>query len=338
MDHVIEISQLKIGYHRKNKNPFLVAGPMDMVLKKGELTCLIGPNGAGKSTLLRTISGVQDPLEGRIQIMGQNLGKLDNKRRAAMISLVLTEILSPMNLRVTDLVSMGRYPHTGWFGTMSENDLRTVKWAISSTGMDGLIERNLFELSDGERQKTMIARALAQDTPLILLDEPTAHLDVTNRVAIIKLLRSLAVETGKSIVFSTHDLDMALQASDRVWLLDMDKHLYCGSPEDLVLDGTFESIFHSQGAEFDIGTGLFRINTTATQKINIRGSEIDRFWLQRALNRHGYMMDDRAGNIIDIENRNGVRSYNCRFEDLEIIFGSIVELTDHLLAVKRLSE
>ena len=169
---------------------------------------------------------------------------------------MLTDRINHGNLTAFDLISLGRTPHTGWFGNLRDDDLNRVDRAIENTNVKHLVGKSIHQLSDGERQKVMIARALAQDTPVILLDEPTAHLDLPNRIDIIRLLRKLVRETDKAIIMSTHELDLALQAADKIWLMSMGNKTFSGAPEDLVLNDifgeappalsiVFSSIFHS---------------------------------------------------------------------------------------------
>ncbi len=288
MVKALEISGLNIGYLRRGGKVLHVAGPLDISMKKGAFHCLLGPNGVGKSTLLRTVAGIQPALGGEVKILGIDLKKAGNKMLAKMLSVVLTDRIGHGNLTAYELVALGRIPHTGWFGRLDKEDRLKIRWAIGSTGIERFSGKNIHELSDGERQKVMIARALAQDTPLILLDEPTAHLDLPNRIDIVRLLRRLARETDKAIIMSTHELDLALQAADNIWLMTHEKKMYSGVPEDLVLNDTFAKVFTKEGVEFDKSRGVFRVVLPQSGAVGVSGDETGAFWTAHALERLGY--------------------------------------------------
>jgi iron complex transport system ATP-binding protein len=283
--------ELRIGYPAKSGSK-IVADGIEFRLDGGEFICLLGPNGAGKSTLLRTLAGIQPPLKGTVSIGGGDVGTLDASVRAKRLGLVLTDRIDAGNLTVRDLTALGRAPYTGWLGRLSAEDEARVEWALRATGSEAHAARKVAELSDGERQKAMIARVLAQDTPVIILDEPTAHLDLPNRVAIMRLLRNLARETRRAIILSTHELDLALQAADAIWLMDPGGKMLCGIPEDMVLSGAFESVFARGGAGFDKETGTFRFHEPGREGIELVGSGPFAFWTRRALERSGFRMAD----------------------------------------------
>lgn len=285
---VLHTDDLRIGYKGKAGSKTVVAEHIDVDLHSGELICLLGPNGSGKSTLIKTLAGVHSMLGGEITLFDESILKLSSKEIAHRLSTVLTDRVTVGNLSVYNLVAFGRSPYTGWLGSLSKNDEEKVRWAIEATGLIDFVNRDISKLSDGELQKVMIARALAQDTSVILLDEPTAHLDLPNRVEIIRLLRKLAHETGKGILLSTHELDLALKAGDRIWLMNNDKALFKGVPEDLVLNGTFEEVFKRDSFDFDIETGSFKIHQHKGKKVKLNGDPVPVFWTRRALEREGY--------------------------------------------------
>ncbi|MGH3696990.1 MAG: ABC transporter ATP-binding protein [Pseudonocardiaceae bacterium] len=220
---------LSVGY-RSGRRCTAVLDGLDLELTSGSFTCLLGPNGSGKSTLLRTFAGMQRPLGGKLTLFGEDIARLRPRQLARRLGVVLTDRVTVGALSVTDLVELGRYPHRGWDGRPGENDAAIVQWAIDITGTQPLAHRDVDELSDGERQRVMIARALAQEPAMLLLDEPTAYLDVSRRVELTALLRSLAAETGKAVLCTTHDLELALRAADRIWLLDPDGTVIEGAP------------------------------------------------------------------------------------------------------------
>ena len=247
----IQIESLSTGYRNKN-NVTIVAHDINATINGGELTCLLGPNGAGKSTLLRTLSAFLPPVKGDITIMGRNLRDYSDRELAKTIGVVLTEKTDLRNMTVEDLIGLGRSPYTGFWGTLHKQDLEIVDKAIGMVGIEPLRGRMIQTLSDGERQKVMIAKALAQETPVIFLDEPTAFLDFPSKVEIMQLLHNLSRTTGKTIFLSTHDLELALQISDTIWLMDRQKGVVIGTPEKLATDGSLNSFFTQRGIEFDI--------------------------------------------------------------------------------------
>lgn len=247
----IQIESLSTGYRNK-KNVTVVAHDINATIQGGELTCLLGPNGAGKSTLLRTLSAFLPPVKGDITIMGRNLRDYTDKELAKTIGVVLTEKTDLRNMSVYDLIGLGRSPYTGFWGTLHEDDRRVVDEAIEMVGIGPLRDRMIQTLSDGERQKVMIAKALAQQTPVIFLDEPTAFLDFPSKVEIMQLLHVLSRTTGKTIFLSTHDLELALQIADTIWLLDRDKGVVIGAPDKLAKDGSLNSFFAQRDIKFDI--------------------------------------------------------------------------------------
>ena len=247
----IQIESLSTGYRNK-KNVTVVAHDINATILGGELTCLLGPNGAGKSTLLRTLSAFLPPVKGDISIMGRNLRDYTDKELAKAIGVVLTEKTDLRNMTVYDLIGLGRSPYTGFWGTLHEDDRRVVDEAIEMVGIGPLKDRMIQTLSDGERQKVMIAKALAQQTPVIFLDEPTAFLDFPSKVEIMQLLHVLSRTTGKTIFLSTHDLELALQIADTIWLMDRDKGVVIGTPDKLAKDGSLNSFFAQRDIKFDI--------------------------------------------------------------------------------------
>lgn len=250
---MILLRELSIGYGKK-----VVARGINARLHQGMLTSLLGHNGWGKSTLLRTLSAFQPPLEGEILIRDIPLPSLSASERSRLIGVVLTDRLEVGNLRVFDLVALGRSPYTGFFGQQDEEDRQRVEEALEQVGILALKDRRVHTLSDGERQKAMIAKALAQHTPLILLDEPTAFLDFPSKVETMRLLRRLAHEMGKAILLSTHDVEAALQLSDRLWLLSP-QGIQEGTPAELTRKGLLPHFFETPGTCFDAEGMTFRI-------------------------------------------------------------------------------
>ncbi|ACF14898.1 ABC transporter-related protein [Chloroherpeton thalassium ATCC 35110] len=352
---VLRTHALTIGYQGKKHSHFgrfgkkssakkpghrirTIVKDLVLELNRGELVCLLGPNGAGKSTLMRTLSGIQMPLAGSIDISGKPISKMSSKEIALHLSIVLTERITVGNLSVYALVALGRSPYTGWMGNLSKDDEQIVREAIEITGTEPFVNAHLSDLSDGERQKVMIARALAQDTPIILLDEPTAHLDLPNRVEIIRLLRKLTQEKGKSILMSTHELDLALQAADKIWLmqekkdgaLDAKSELLAGIPEELILNGQFEKAFARDGFLFDRATGAFQIHHPTSGKIGLIGNGAPGHWTKRALERLGFQvcLDEFIYPRVEID------SEKCR--DVWCYFANEAQAPENLYSISEL--
>ena len=238
----IETKGLSIGYQLKGGKRKVVHDDLNLRLVSGEVTCLLGLNGAGKSTLLRTLCGFQPPLGGEIRLMEKPLSGYSQANFSLTVGVVLTEKTNAGGITVYELVSLGRHPYTGFFGRLNRSDEKIVEYSLDRVGIKHKASDYFSELSDGERQKVMIAKALAQECPVVLLDEPTAFLDVPSRIEIISLLRELATAEKKTILFSTHDMEQALLLSDRLWLLSRQNGLQCGVTEDMVLSGAFFSL------------------------------------------------------------------------------------------------
>ncbi|MFL1011225.1 ABC transporter ATP-binding protein [Flavisericum labens] len=257
-EHIIlKTENLSVGYTSKKKTT-VVASNIHIELKKGELVGLIGANGIGKSTLLRTLTKVQNPLDGYIYINGKDTSHYPPLKLAKVLSLVLTEQVVSKNLSVFELVALGRQPYTNWVGNLSEKDISIVKNALQQTNIEALTDKKCFELSDGQLQKVMIARALAQDTELIVLDEPTTHLDMYHKAYILKLLQKLAQETNKTILFSSHEIDLAIQLCDTLIVMGNDQ-VVSNQPCKLIETGVFENLFPKDLIAFDNKTGSFRV-------------------------------------------------------------------------------
>lgn len=237
------------GYRSRHAT-HVVASDINATLPQGQLTCLLGPNGAGKSTLLRTLAAFQPPLAGEILLEGRPLASYTTQELATRIGIVLTERPNIQGMTVAELVAMGRSPYTGFWGQLHDDDLAQVEEAIQLVGIENLRRRNVNTLSDGERQKVMIAKTLAQQTPIILLDEPTAFLDYPSKVEVLLLLRRLAHQMNKTIFLSTHDLELALQTADNLWLLAAGEPLLIGTPGELAESGALPRFFHGPGIEF----------------------------------------------------------------------------------------
>lgn len=301
----IQLQNLSIGYITK-KDRKVVAEGITANIQSGELTCLLGTNGIGKSTLLRTLSAFQPKLAGEVFVQGKEISSYTEKQLSTLLSVVLTEKCDVKNMSARELIGLGRSPYTGFWGTLSADDKRMVDKSISLVKIENLADRMVDTLSDGERQKVMIAKALAQDTPIIFLDEPTAFLDFPSKVEIMQLLHRLSRETNKTIFLSTHDLELALQIADKIWLIDKQSSVTIGTPEDLSLSGKLSSFFARKGIIFDEESGLFRVENSYNRQIRLTGHGQLYTMVRKALLRNGILADRtiESDDYIEIDNKN----------------------------------
>jgi len=256
--HTIKTTNLAIGYFNR-KETTCVVDNINLSLNKGNFVCILGKNGIGKSTLLRTLTKVQPKLSGEIILNGKTLESISNPELAKKMSLVLTERIPESNLTVYELIALGRQPYTNWIGKLNNKDHQQINLAIKQVHIEGLLDKRHDELSDGQLQKVMIARALAQDTELIILDEPTAHLDIHNKIEIFTLLKKLCRELHKTILISTHEIHLALQLANELWLMN-DDGIISGTTEKLIADGSVSKLFSSDIITFDKKSKQFIIN------------------------------------------------------------------------------
>jgi len=270
---IFHATNITVGY-RTDRRETILFNDITLNMAPGQLVCLMGPNGAGKSTLIRSLASLQ-PL----------LGGMLSHRHEKHVAVVLTDRVNSPHMTVEELISFGRYPYVDWKVSLSEKDLAVIKEVIARVHIEYLATRKLYELSDGQLQMAMIARALAQDTPVLMLDEPTAHLDLNNRLEIMNLLRQLTRESGKAILVSTHELDLALQTADVVWLAAQEK-ITQGIPEDLVLNGSFDEVFKFKG--FDLKSGRVQHSVFRSMSIQLEGTGPEYLWTKNALERSGF--------------------------------------------------
>lgn len=251
---ILSIANLTIGYGGK-----IVQSDLNLDMRRGEMVCLLGPNGAGKSTLLRTVSGIQAPLSGTVSIDNKLVRSYSPRQLARKVALVYTEATMAGALTVRELVALGRQPYTGFFGHLNKDDRRKVDEALSIAGIESLASRMVAQLSDGERQKAMIARALAQETPLIVMDEPTAFLDVASRLEVMALLKQLSRNRGVSMLISTHDVASAVTMADSLWLMRKGEGVTAGTPGQLAVDEQgLPTLFAGRAVVYDPAASDFR--------------------------------------------------------------------------------
>lgn len=255
---VLRSVDLSIGYTHKKRNQVL-AQKLNLDLYKGQLTCLVGRNGIGKSTLLRTLSGLQIPLGGHVKIDDLKLQQADQKALAQRLSLVLTDRLPPTNLTVFELIALGRHPYTNWLGVLTRKDIEAVELAIDRSQLRPLREKRCDELSDGQLQRVFICRALAQETDIIMLDEPTAHLDIQHKIETFHLLKEIASEMNKAVLISTHELQLAEQIADLFWMMTPEG-IDCEPPDKLIKSGKINRLFETNSIYYDQERRQFRIS------------------------------------------------------------------------------
>lgn len=332
-DAILTLHDLTIGYRINRRKSETVLANLNLALHPGEFVCLLGPNGAGKSTLLRTLGGVQAPLGGSAQLNGATVHTLSKLELARQLSVVLTDRLEVGNLTAYDLVSLGRHPHTGLLGRLSTTDHRVVRWAMHVTRSTPLADRYLSKMSDGQRQRVLIARALAQEPQVMFLDEPTAFLDLPTRVEITGLLRRLARDVGLAVLLSTHDLDLALRLADTLWLVTRDGRLISGTPEDIILRGDLQAAFASDEIAFDAEAGGFRLRVSEGAHALVHGDGIGSALARRALEREGYRIIERVNGSapqIEIECWTEAEKTAWRVRDTDTTHTEIKSLIAHV--------
>jgi iron complex transport system ATP-binding protein len=324
MPDILTIKELKIGYVTGGHEKILLP-PLNAHAKKGELIAVIGRNGIGKSTLLRTLTGLQPALGGEIFYNNNKINQYSRMDLARKVGYISTEIVKVTNMSVYDLVALGRFPHTNFIGKIDGENHAIILDAISNTGMSSYSDRYISELSDGERQRAMIARILAQDTGIMIMDEPTAFLDMGSKYEILHLMHQLSQRSDKTIIYSTHDLHMAISQSDKIWLI-LDNKLLEAAPEDLMIDGAFDHLFDSSPVHFNSEDGTFSFIGETRGRIYVEGKGIKKHWTEKAINRAGFSVSDvKTSPYIKVPgNENGKWILSSNKTSME--FGSVYEL------------
>lgn len=284
---ILKTEHLRVGY-QQGRSQNVLFEDLNLQLDTGKLVCFMGPNGAGKSTLLRTLTEIQAPLSGAVE-------NLSDER----IAIVLTDRVHAPAMKVHELVTYGRYPHLPWNLRMNAEDRKQIMTAMERVRITPLAGQLIAELSDGQMQMVMIARALAQDSTILLMDEPTAHLDLNNRVEMMNMLREIAREQNRAILVATHELDLALQTSDLIWLVTGRQTIKYGLPEDLVLDGSFDEVFQFKG--FDLKTGKVKHRPFRQSTIKLKGEGPVYLWTKNALERTGYILGESEIEVSFVE-------------------------------------
>ncbi|MEA3505636.1 MAG: ABC transporter ATP-binding protein [Bacteroidota bacterium] len=331
MNKLLEARDLSIGYRSAKGEATVLHKDINIHLNEGELICLLGPNGAGKSTLIKSLSGFLPQINGDVIIDAKSINNITKRELSMLLGVVLTDKIKLSHTTVESLVGMGRYPYTSFWGKLSKNDIAVVDWALDLIGISEMKNRELTQLSDGELQKVLIAKALAQDTRVIILDEPTAFLDFPSKIEIIQILLRLAKETKKAILMSTHDVELAIQAADKIWLMDKGKTFVQGCPEDIVINNQLNNFFEREYIYFNKEVGTFQLKNNYNKRIATCGNNSELLWLNKALNRIGYSIDNSAKKIrVEINSKNVIKIY---FND--IFANEFMSIEALLLFLKR---
>lgn len=305
MSSVIVAEKLNVGYQKKT-----IVENVNISGIKGQLICLLGPNGSGKSTILKTLTGLLAPVDGTVYISGNDVLRSNKDEMAKKLAVVLTEQLSLGFLTVFEIAAMGRYPHTNHFGKLSVTDIQVVNDALTAVGALQLKNRFFSELSDGEKQKVMIARALVQQPMLIVLDEPTSHLDVKHKVEVLKILQQLCSEKGMTVVLSLHDIDLAIKACQTVLLIRRGKIVAQGTPEEVIKDGTIQMLYDIKGAHYNELMGSLEFDNMQKPELFVTGGNGTGAGVYRALSRAGYGMYCGVLHSNDVDSYIG-KTLNC---------------------------
>lgn len=327
-NEMIQLKLLEIGYKQYASKTVSLLDPMQAVLGRGRFTALAGPNGAGKTTLIKTIAGLLPPLAGDVIINNQSISSYSKAELALQVSLVLTEQPEDYFLKAEDVVAGGRYPYTGFWARLSKHDHAVVAESMQLAGIEHLASRRINSLSDGERQKVMIAKALAQDTPIIILDEPSAFLDYPSKIELMQLLRSLTRLKGKTVLFSSHDLELVLRTADSIWLMAPSMPVVSGIPEQLVVDGLIQKYFEKKGLDFDPFQAHFKIHQLKGKSFLAEGDSLQLQWAANALLRLGFERSDKKTGEILLRFEN--QQYYLTVKDKMHIFDTIEKMVYEL--------
>ena len=325
---IAETSDLSIGYKTAGRTTTVLAN-LNLTARHGELVALIGRNGTGKSTLLRTMVALQPPLSGTVMISGNDVFTSDRSSLPRVVSFASTEPFAMHNIKVREVVALGRFPYTNWIGSLTSVDEMSVNEALEATGLMPLADRIIDNISDGEKQRALIARSLAQDTRLLVMDEPTAYLDLPSRYSIVSLLKKLTRERGKCVIYSTHDLDTAINEADKIWLMN-EKGVDEGAPEDLMLSRTIARAFESPLLSFSQTSGTFSFVRKRQGTITLDATGSLRKITERALHRCGYRTEPDAAVRITAGETDGRTEWCLMYEGRTECFSSIYDLVCHL--------
>lgn len=305
MKNIIETTNLSIGYKIARGEKRIIHEKLNISLVEGSITSILGVNGVGKSTLIRTLCGFIPSLEGDVKLAGKSLKNYSNDELSSILSVVLTERVSDGGLTVYEIVSLGRYPYTGFFGRLTSRDKEVVEQSLKDIGIWEMRNKYISELSDGERQKVMIAKSLSQESKIIILDEPTSFLDIKSRMEIVSLLRKLAKEKNMTFLLSLHDLELSLQYSDYLWIMNREEGVISGQTEELILSGDINKAVDNSGTLlFNIELGVFRSYNAGTKEIAYEG--VDLLWVKNALIRENFTFNQYAKDKIIVSSYDNI--------------------------------
>ncbi|MDD6140225.1 MAG: ABC transporter ATP-binding protein [Bacteroidales bacterium] len=326
MSAIIYTESLSAGY-RKRKSVTTVLHDVNLELHVGELVSLLGANGAGKSTLIRTICGLQPPLAGKVIIDYKDVERLTPRQLSKIIALVTTERTYAGGLTVGELVGLGRHPHTGFLGRLDEHDRQIVAAAIEKVGISHKATSYVAELSDGERQKAMIAKALAQEAPVIILDEPTAFLDVASRIEVLQLLHDLARDDRRTILISSHDIQQSMALSDRLWIVSDSGEIVSGVTEDLILADKISLLFNNRNVAFDAATGDFLTTRKGARQITVKADSAELYkWIANALRRNDLLATEADSPQIYAHAADDIRLNGIRLGSIEELLSALKDI------------
>jgi len=323
---LMHTQSLTIGYTEGRTNKVLQEN-INLSLSSGEIISLMGQNGVGKTTFIKTLSGLHKGISGSVLHQDRLIDEFSKSALAKQISVVLTEKPFAAHLSVIELIALGRHPYSNWLGRLSTSDKQAIDVAMNQTNINYLARKKLYQLSDGQFQKVMIARALAQETDLIILDEPTAHLDLSNKIEIMLLLKSIA-GNGKGVLIATHDLQVSLQLSDRLWLFNFNRPVLDGCPEDLILQGAIDQTLFPVNNNIDLTTGTVKRLDERKGNVLLQGDPTMVHWTAQALQRNGYAVNKDTNSLISINCIDCI--WKLESKDTSTSFDSIKDLLMHL--------
>lgn len=323
---LMHTQSLTIGYTEGRTNKVLQEN-INLSLSSGEIISLMGQNGVGKTTFIKTLSGLHKGISGSVLHQDRLIDEFSKSALAKQISVVLTEKPFAAHLSVIELIALGRHPYSNWLGRLSTSDKQAIDVAMNQTNINYLARKKLYQLSDGQFQKVMIARALAQETDLIILDEPTAHLDLSNKIEIMLLLKSIA-GNGKGVLIATHDLQVSLQLSDRLWLFNFNRPVLDGCPEDLILQGAIDQTLFPVNNNIDLTTGTVKRLDERKGNVLLQGDPTMVHWTAQALQRNGYAVNKDTNSLISINCIDCI--WKLESKDTSTSFDSIKNLLMHL--------
>lgn len=296
---LMELKDLTVGYHGRKHQQTVIAEHLNMQIHAGELICLLGPNGSGKSTLLKTLAGFLPALQGDVQVLGRSLAQMSLQERARALALVLTRFSRVHGMTGFESVALGRIPYMSWWGHLQAVDRQQIEEAMKISDTWNLRNRFVDAMSDGERQRLGIARAVAQSAPILLLDEPTAFLDLPHRVSLFAFLQRLCRQEKRTVMMSSHDLDLSLRFADRIVLLDSLGQVQFDAPEALAWSGEIGKVFQTSDVQFDAWTGYFKVTDTKRAQVACQGESLQAVWTRRALERLGFELVSEAEITVD---------------------------------------